>query len=124
MVVDDDFRNVFALTALLERGGAEVTGVESGAEALTALEQTPGINLVLMDIMMPEMDGYDTIRAIRALERFQSLPILAVTGKVMGGERERCLDAGANDYVPKPVDTVELLAAVGPWLDTMAQVTQ
>ncbi|MBA3401137.1 MAG: response regulator [Actinobacteria bacterium] len=70
------------------------------------------------------MDGYDTIRAIRALDRFQSLPILAVTGKVMGGERERCLDAGANDYVPKPVDTVELLAAVGPWLDTMAQVTQ
>ncbi|MBA3561234.1 MAG: response regulator [Actinobacteria bacterium] len=124
MVVDDDFRNVFALTALLERGGAEVTGVESGAEALTALEQTPGINLVLMDIMMPEMDGYDTIRAIRALERFQSLPILAVTGKVMGGERERCLDAGANDYVPKPVDTVELLAAVKPWLDAMAQVTQ
>jgi CheY-like chemotaxis protein len=71
-----------------------------------------------MDIMMPGMDGYATIRAIRAMQRFQTLPIIAVTGKVVFGERQRCLDAGANDYVPKPVDTVELLTAIGPWLPT------
>jgi CheY-like chemotaxis protein len=118
LVVDDDFRNIFAMTALLERGAAEVTVAENGPEAITALEQNPDIDLVLMDIMMPGMDGYATIRAIRALPRFQALPIIAVTGKVVSGERQRCLDAGANDYVPKPVDTVELLTAIGPWLPT------
>ncbi len=78
----------------------------------------PDIDIVLMDIMMPIMDGYDTIRAIRAIERFKTLPIIAVTGKAMAGERQRCLDAGANDYVPKPVDTAELFAALRPWLPT------
>jgi len=121
LVVDDDFRNVFALTALLERGHADVIGVESGEDALATLERDPDIDLVLMDIMMPGMDGYDTIRAIRAIDKFKSLAILAVTGKVVGGERRRCLDAGANDYVPKPVDTAELLAVVGPWLVSSAQ---
>ena len=116
LVVDDDFRNIFALTALLERGCAAVTGAESGPDALEVLERMPEIDLVLMDIMMPGMDGYATIRAIREIERFEALPILAVTGKVVGGERERCMAAGANDYVPKPVDTDELLAAIGPWL--------
>ncbi len=76
----------------------------------------PDIDIVLMDIMMPVMDGYETIRAIRAIDRFKSLPIIAVTGKVAAGERQRCIDAGANDYVPKPVDTAELLAALRPWL--------
>jgi two-component system chemotaxis sensor kinase CheA len=123
LVVDDDFRNVFALTALLERGHADVTVVESGPDALAALERTPDINLVLMDIMMPVMDGYAVIRAIRGLDRFNSLPIIAVTGKVVPGERQRCIDAGANDYVPKPVDTAELIAAVGPWLPAAAQST-
>jgi signal transduction histidine kinase/HAMP domain-containing protein/ActR/RegA family two-component response regulator len=123
LVVDDDFRNVFALTALLERGGADVTAVESGVEALAALERVPDLDIVLMDIMMPGMDGYDTIRAIRALEQFASLPILAVTAKVVAGERERCLEAGANDYVPKPVDTVDLLTAIGPWLRTVMRAT-
>jgi CheY-like chemotaxis protein len=85
-------------------------------QALEALNDSPDVDLVLMDIMMPGMDGYATIRAIRELEAFQSLPIIAVTGKVVFGERERCLAAGANDYVPKPVDTVELIAAIGPWL--------
>jgi CheY-like chemotaxis protein len=118
LVVDDDFRNIFAMTALLERGGADVTVAESGPDALTAMEGTPDIDLVLMDIMMPGMDGYATIRAIRAIDRFKALPIVAVTGKVVSGERQRCLDAGANDYVPKPVDTVELLTAIGPWLPT------
>jgi signal transduction histidine kinase/CheY-like chemotaxis protein/HAMP domain-containing protein len=116
LVVDDDFRNVFALSALLERGDAVVRVAEGGVQALEALNDSPDVDLVLMDIMMPGMDGYATIRAIRELEAFQSLPIIAVTGKVVFGERERCLAAGANDYVPKPVDTVELIAAIGPWL--------
>jgi signal transduction histidine kinase len=120
LVVDDDFRNVFALTALLERGQAEVTAAGSGAEALAILKRRRDFDLVLMDIMMPGMDGYQAIQAIRAMEEFASLPIVAVTGKVVGGERDRCLAAGANDYVPKPVDTVELLAAIGPWLRTAA----
>jgi signal transduction histidine kinase/HAMP domain-containing protein/ActR/RegA family two-component response regulator len=121
LVVDDDFRNVFAMTALLERGGANVTAAESGPGAIAALERIPDINIVLMDIMMPGMDGYAVMRAIRLIERFESLPIIAVTGKVVVGERERCLEAGANDYVPKPVNTAELLAAIGPWLPKTAQ---
>jgi signal transduction histidine kinase/CheY-like chemotaxis protein/HAMP domain-containing protein len=120
LVVDDDFRNVFALTALLERGKADVTTAESGPEAIAILMEHRDFDLVLMDIMMPAMDGYTAIRAIREIDDFASLPILAVTGKVVGGERERCIAAGANDYVPKPVDTDELLAALAPWLRTVA----
>jgi signal transduction histidine kinase/HAMP domain-containing protein len=116
LVVDDDFRNVFAMTALLERGHAEVVVAESGADALAALEATPDIDLVLMDIMMPVMDGYATMRAIRTLDHFKTLPIIAVTGKVVPGEHRRCIDAGANDYVAKPVDSAELLAVMKPWL--------
>jgi signal transduction histidine kinase/HAMP domain-containing protein len=116
LIVDDDFRNVFALSALLERGHADVFQAESGAQAITLLEETPGIDLVLMDIMMPGMDGYATMRTIRMQERFKTLPMIAVTGKVVADERRRCLDAGANDYVPKPVNTAQLLTAVGPWL--------
>ncbi|HYP47382.1 MAG TPA: ATP-binding protein [Thermoleophilaceae bacterium] len=116
LVVDDDFRNVFAMTALLERGKADVTTAESGTDAIAALERVPDIDLVLMDIMMPVMDGYETIRAIRKIDRLKTLPIIAVTGKVVGGERERCLAAGADDYVPKPVDTAQLLVAIEPWL--------
>jgi signal transduction histidine kinase/HAMP domain-containing protein/ActR/RegA family two-component response regulator len=123
LVVDDDFRNVFALSALLERGNAVVSVAEGGAEAMVVLEESPDMDLVLMDIMMPGMDGYDTIRAIRLLESFAGLPIIAVTGKVVRGERERCLAAGANDYVPKPVDTIELLAALGPWLPGSLRVS-
>ncbi len=123
LLVDDDFRNIFALTALLERGHAEVTAAESGTDALAALERVPDIDIVLMDIMMPGMDGYETMRAVRALDQFRSLPILAVTGKVVPGERDRCIQAGANDYLPKPVSTEELLAAIGPWLPALAQPT-
>ncbi|HYI46612.1 MAG TPA: ATP-binding protein [Actinomycetota bacterium] len=119
LVVDDDYRNIFAMTALLERGNAEVTVAESGEAAIAILVGEPDINIVLMDIMMPVMDGYATIRAIRKLEHCQALPIIAVTGKVMAGERQRCIDAGANDYVPKPVDTGELVAAISPWLPTL-----
>ena len=120
LVVDDDFRNIFALTALLERAHAEVLSAESGSDALVTLERVPAIDVVLMDIMMPGVDGYDTMRAIRAIEQFKDLPLIVVTGKVTAGERQRCLDAGANDYVPKPVDSAELLAAVSYWLPTKA----
>jgi signal transduction histidine kinase/HAMP domain-containing protein/ActR/RegA family two-component response regulator len=116
LVVDDDFRNIFAMTALLERGNAEVCAAENGVDAIATLLGAADIDLVLMDIMMPEMDGYEAIRAIRALDHFETVPIIAVTGKVVPGERQRCMEAGANDYVPKPVDTGDLLAAIGPWL--------
>jgi signal transduction histidine kinase/DNA-binding response OmpR family regulator/HAMP domain-containing protein len=116
LVVDDDYRNIFAMTAVLERGQATVTVAESGAEAIAALQRNPEIDVVLMDIMMPVMDGYDTIRAIRRISGFKVLPIVAVTGKAAAGERQRCLDAGADDYIPKPVDTAQLLAALTPWL--------
>ena len=123
LVVDDDIRNIFALSALLERSHADVVVAESGAEALTALEAMAEFDVVLMDIMMPVMDGYATMRAIRALGKFNDLPIIAVTGKVMDGERQRCIAAGANDYVPKPVDTAELLAALRPWMSKSVQST-
>jgi signal transduction histidine kinase/HAMP domain-containing protein len=116
LVVDDDFRNVFALTALLERGNATVAVAENGINAIAVLMQDPSIDLVLMDIMMPGMDGYATTRAIRKIEQFVTMPIIAVTGKVLSGERERCIDAGANDYVSKPVNTAELLSAIAPWI--------
>ena len=119
-MVDDDFRNIFAMTALLERAKATVMVAESGFDALAILERAGDIDIVLMDIMMPVMDGYATIRAIRALDAFKTLPIVAVTGKVMPGERQRCIDAGANDFVHKPVDVAELIAALQPWLSTPA----
>ncbi len=120
LVVDDDFRNLFALTALLERSRAKVITAESGADALALLVDGGAVDIVLMDIMMPVMDGYETIRAIRCLDGLSELPIIAVTGKVVSGERERCIEAGANDYVPKPVDTNELLTALEPWLQRAA----
>ena len=100
------------MTALLERGHAEVTIAESGSEAVAILERMLDIDLVLTDIMMPGMDGYETIRAIRALDRYKTIPIVAVTGKVVPGEFQRCMDAGADDYVSKPVDAQELIAAI------------
>jgi signal transduction histidine kinase/HAMP domain-containing protein/ActR/RegA family two-component response regulator len=115
LVVDDDFRNIFALTALLERGDLTVVPAQSGAEALRILQGRADIDIVLMDIMMPGMNGYEAMAAIRALPALAELPIIAVTGKVVGGERDRCLAAGASDYIPKPVDTAELLAALRRW---------
>ncbi|MDX6410179.1 MAG: hypothetical protein QOE13_3250, partial [Gaiellaceae bacterium] len=123
LVIDDDFRNIFAMTALLERGRANVTVAESGPDALSLLERIPDMDIVLTDIMMPIMDGYATIRAIRAIERFATLPIIAVTGKVVPGERQRCLDAGADDFIPKPVDTAELIAVLTPWLKSPLRST-
>ncbi|HEX3135941.1 MAG TPA: response regulator, partial [Planctomycetota bacterium] len=116
LVVDDDVRNVFALTSLLERYGMTVATAENGREALTRLAELPEIALVLMDIMMPEMDGYTAMRAIRAEAKWQHLPILALTAKAMKGDREQCLAAGAFDYITKPVDSDQLLSMLRVWL--------
>jgi len=116
LVVDDDYRNALALWALLDRGRAEVLVAQSGLEAIETLEQAPRTDLVLMDIMMPGMDGYATMQAIRARERFRTLPIIAVTAKVIDNERGRCIAAGASDYVPKPINTALLLSVMEPWL--------
>jgi signal transduction histidine kinase/HAMP domain-containing protein/ActR/RegA family two-component response regulator len=120
LVVDDEYRNVFALTALLERGGMVAVSAQSGREALGLLDEHDDIDLVLMDIMMPVMTGYEVMAAIRALPAFEELPIIAVTGKVVEGERDRCLAAGASDYIPKPVDSAELLSALSHWLPVPA----
>jgi CheY-like chemotaxis protein/nitrogen-specific signal transduction histidine kinase len=117
LLVDNDFRNIFAMTALLERCNAKVTVAENGAAAITTLQRMADIDLVLMDIMMPIMDGYETIRAIRAMRNFRTVPIIAVTAKVNVGERQRCLDAGADDFIPKPTGAAELVAALRPFLD-------
>jgi hypothetical protein len=116
MIVDDDVRNVFSLTSLLETHGMSVIFAENGKEALSMLEANPDVNLVLMDVMMPELDGYETTRAIRAQEAFRSLPIIAVTAKAMKGDREKTLAAGASDYITKPVDTEQLLSLMRVWL--------
>jgi HAMP domain-containing protein/CheY-like chemotaxis protein/signal transduction histidine kinase len=116
LVVDDDMRNIFALTSLLERHGMDVTSCETGREAIQKVEEDEDLDMVLMDIMMPEMDGYETMRQIRQNPRHRRLPILALTAKAMKGDRERCLQAGASDYIAKPVNTDELLALLRIWL--------
>jgi CheY-like chemotaxis protein len=116
LVVDDDVRNIFALTSLLEQHGVNVFSAETGTEAISVLNQDEEIDAVLMDIMMPEMDGYETMRRIRANPRHRLLPILALTAKAMKGDREKCLEAGASDYIAKPVNTEELLVLLRIWL--------
>jgi HAMP domain-containing protein/CheY-like chemotaxis protein len=116
LVVDDDARNIFALSSVLERRGMEVHTAGTGHEAIDLLEALPGIAIVLMDIMMPDMDGYQTIHAIRQKQRFGRLPIIALTAKAMKGDREKCLEAGASDYLAKPVNTEQLLSALRLWL--------
>ena len=116
LVADDDVRNVFALASLLERYQMTVVTAENGREAINRLEETPAVSLVLMDVMMPEMDGYAAMRAIRAQTRWQDLPILALTAKAMKGDREQCLAAGASDYITKPVDSDQLLSMLRVWL--------
>jgi len=116
LVVDDDVRNIFALTSLLERHGMRVASAETGREAISLLHQDHDIDAVLMDIMMPEMDGYETMRVIREDPRHRVLPILALTAKAMKGDREKCLEAGASDYIAKPVNTEEMLALLRIWL--------
>jgi CheY-like chemotaxis protein len=116
LVVDDDVRNIFALTGVLEHHGMEVWSAESGRTAIDMLHQRPGVDIVLMDIMMPDMDGFDTMRHIRRIPAFNELPIIALTAKAMQGDREKCLAAGASDYVSKPVDIEALLALMRSWL--------
>src|SRR5687767_6195344 len=112
LVVDDDIRNVFALTSALEQHGLRVMHAESGKEAIEILKRARDVHLVLMDVMMPGLDGFDTMRIIRQLDGYKALPIVAVTAKAMAGDRERCLDAGANDYIAKPVNVDVLLATL------------
>jgi HAMP domain-containing protein/signal transduction histidine kinase/DNA-binding response OmpR family regulator len=116
LVVDDDVRNVFALTSVLERHGMAVAFAENGRDGIAALQADPDIDIVLMDIMMPEMDGYETMRAVRELPQFRKLPIIALTAKAMKGDRERSIAAGASDYVTKPVDVDQLLSLMRVWL--------
>jgi CheY-like chemotaxis protein len=116
LIVDDDFRNIFSLTAVLERYNATVLAAENGRHALEMLDQDRGIDLVLMDIMMPEMDGYETTKRIRELTHFSNLPIIALTAKAMKGDREKCLDAGASDYIAKPVNIEQLMSLLRLWL--------
>ena len=116
LLVDDDARNIFALSSVLERRGIEVLTATTGREAISVLKVDRGISIVLMDIMMPEMDGYETMQAIRSDASLQRLPIIALTAKAMKGDRERCLEAGASDYLAKPVNTEQLLSALRIWL--------
>jgi signal transduction histidine kinase/CheY-like chemotaxis protein/HAMP domain-containing protein len=116
LVVDDDARNIFALTSALENHDMEVISATNGRHAIELIEATPDISIVLMDIMMPDMDGYATMREIRRIPRFRTLPILALTAKAMKGDREKCLDAGASDYIAKPVNTDQLLSLMRVWL--------
>ena len=116
LVVDDDARNIFALTTVLERHDVDVVSATNGRQAIELIKSTPDLSMVLMDIMMPEMDGYQTMREIRKYPQFRTLPMLALTAKAMKGDREKCLDAGASDYISKPVNTEQLLSLMRVWL--------
>jgi HAMP domain-containing protein/signal transduction histidine kinase/DNA-binding response OmpR family regulator len=116
LVVDDDARNIFALTTLLENQDMEVISATNGRQAIELIQSNDQIGVVLMDIMMPEMDGYETMRDIRKVPKFSALPILALTAKAMKGDREKCLEAGASDYIAKPVNTEQLLSLLRVWL--------
>jgi CheY-like chemotaxis protein len=116
LLVDDDPRNIFALSSVLERRGMQVLTATTGSEAIDLLQATPKVAICLMDIMMPQMDGYQTMEVIRANPDFRRLPIIALTAKAMKGDREKCLEAGASDYLAKPVNTEQLLSALRIWL--------
>jgi CheY-like chemotaxis protein len=116
LLVDDDARNIFALSSVLERRGMNVLTATTGSEAIALVESRPDLAIVLMDIMMPQMDGYQTMAVIREQPKFRRLPIIALTAKAMKGDREKCLEAGASDYLAKPVNTEQLLSALRMWL--------
>ena len=116
LVVDDDARNIFALTSLLENQEMDVVSATNGRNAIDIIQKTSDLNIVLMNIMMPEMDGYETIREIRKAPEFRTIPILALTAKAMKGDSEKCLNAGASDYIAKPVNTDQLLSMMRVWL--------
>jgi CheY-like chemotaxis protein len=115
LLVDDDIRNVFALTSVLEGRGLEVLQAENGKVGLEVLHAHPDVDAVVMDMMMPELDGYETMRAIRRDSRFATLPLIAVTAQALKEDRDKCLAAGASDYLPKPVDPDQLLALLRRW---------
>ena len=112
MIVDDDMRNIFSLTSALEQHGMSVIFAENGREGIDRLKESSDVDIALIDIMMPEMDGYETMREIRKMSRYRDMPLIAVTAKAMKGDREKCLEAGATDYVSKPVDIDQLLAVL------------
>jgi hypothetical protein len=116
LIVDDDVRNIFALTSILERHQIQVLHAENGRAGIETLLGTPDIDVVLMDIMMPGMDGYETIKAVRELEALRNLPIIAVTAKAMKGDREKCIESGASDYIAKPVDLDQLFSLMRVWI--------
>ena len=116
LIADDDVRNIFSLTKVLEMHGMKVLPAMDGKEALKILNENPSINVVLMDMMMPEMDGYESIREIRSSYKFKNLPVLAVTSKAMMGDREKCIAVGASDYISKPVDVDQLVSLLRVWL--------
>jgi len=116
LIVDDDIRNIFSLTSVLESYDVEVLHAERGKDGILILEQTPGVDVALIDIMMPEMDGYETMQEIRKRGALADLPLIAVTAKAMKGDRQKCLDAGASDYIAKPVDIELLLALLRVWV--------
>ena len=116
LVVDDDMRNVFSIKKVLEDKGIEIVIGKNGKEGLACLNDNPDVNLVLMDIMMPEMDGYTAIGEIRKQDRFKALPVIALTAKAMKGDRSKCIEAGANDYLAKPFDIDRLFSMLRVWL--------
>jgi CheY-like chemotaxis protein len=116
LIVDDDIRNIFSLTSVLESHDVEVLHAERGKDGIVILEQTPGVDVALIDIMMPEMDGYETMKQIRQRPALADIPLISVTAKAMKGDRQKCLDAGASDYIAKPVDIELLLALLRVWV--------
>jgi CheY-like chemotaxis protein len=116
LIVDDDVRNIFALTAMLERQQMEVFSVDSGQDALETLERNADIDIALVDVMMPEMDGYEVMTRMRQMPTFKDRPIIALTAKAMKGDREKCIEAGASDYIAKPVNNSHLLSMLRSWL--------
>jgi CheY-like chemotaxis protein len=118
LIVDDDVRNIFALTSALESYKMKVLHAENGQKGIELLKATPGVEAVLMDIMMPEMDGYEAIAAIRKMDNFKTLPIIALTAKAMKADRDHCLEVGASDYISKPLDIDQLFSLLRVWLST------
>ena len=116
LVVDDDIRNIYSLTNLLEEQGMNCVTAENGKIALRKLKESSDIELVLMDVMMPEMDGYEATKAIRAIDAFSKLPVIALTANAMKGDREKCLSAGMSDYIAKPLNIEQLLSLMRIWL--------
>ena len=116
LVIDDDVRNIFSLTSLLERHQMEVLFAENGRDGIELLKNTPAVDAILVDVMMPDMDGYQTMREIRKMRSFKNTPMIALTAKAMKGDREKCVEAGASDYVSKPADVDRLLSLLRVYL--------